>query len=174
MPPRRLPGKHPGDCGGARGSSRQQSPSGDSRTIYPVVGGDRAWRGFAGSDKPVADLGNGLNSVASAELLGDVAQPGDDAVDCIFADHPAVPTAVDEFVTSDDRAAGARERHQDLHHARLQRFAMPGIAHLTGCRLDPQSAEDERKFVGKHDSSRDRQSVVFVFPHALEIYRESG
>ncbi len=99
----------------------------------------------------VADPGNGDDGRGAAAGLEQSSQPPDTAVDRVFPDHPPGPATGDQVVARHHLAVGAGQRHQDLHHPRLEPLDRPGPLHLAHRRTHPQAAEVEIGLAGELD-----------------------
>jgi hypothetical protein len=114
-------------------------------------------------DEAIADLGDGLDPErAFADPLGAAAQARDDAVDRILADDAAFPATAGQIVAAEDRARRAGERHQHLHHARLDDFLNPVIANeLAQARAHREAAQPELLFMREIDPVHRRHRIAF-------------
>ena len=104
----------------------------------------------------IADLGNRLDREACiANLRGDLSQPEDGAVDCIFADDASVPTPRGQLVAGDDAPVCARQSDEYLHHSRLEGFAPALALDLSRRWIDSNDTHCERRLMSEHDAARD-------------------
>jgi hypothetical protein len=103
-------------------------------------------------------------------------------VDGVIADDASVPADRDEVIPCDDRAFGLPQRHQDLHHPRLERFAAFAALELPRCRRHLQGADPERRNPGEMDGISRRQGFPLsqcpvlgqTFPNTQNIRVSSG
>ena len=113
----------------------------------------------------ISDTRNGLDTKgALTQLLRQLTETEEDAIDRILADDPAVPALLDDLVASDDLAGGAGEDDENLHHPRFDDLR-EAIGLHAPCRwIDPGSAKRERGFVRQHDALAPNQA--FTIPGA--------
>ena len=70
--------------------------------------------------QPIADPRHGIDRETVVEGLRQAAQPADAAVERVLADDSAAPAGFNQLVAGDDLAVHPRQRHQHLHHPRLE------------------------------------------------------
>ena len=130
-----------------RRRERQDPSSSEGRSRRRRRGRDRpasAGRiGLGVGLKAVANGGDGIQ--ADARIGGErLAQPGHAAVQRALGDNPAVPADVDQLVAADGMSAAAVQRHQHLHHLRLQGGQLAVGLHLQRRRPHLRAGQAER------------------------------
>jgi hypothetical protein len=104
-------------------------------------------------DQPVANASHGFDREwLRSDLLREMAQSENAAVECVVADDAAFPALLDQLVPGHDRWTGLRKRNKDLHHPRLQLVTLVIGYYGKFCRSDPNISNVEIPLVGEIDA----------------------
>jgi hypothetical protein len=99
----------------------------------------------------IADAGDGFDR-EPAEGACEVPDARDHALDCIFADDPPVPAALDQLVAADDAPVSLCKHDEHHHHAGLDRVAAPGARGGEPRGFEPDVAEGEGRFISEENA----------------------